>query len=347
MKKRLVIGLLILSLLCVGLLGGCYLRVPYLHPFIFDLCHYSCSDTAFNNCISNLKTPEQICQYMKDNFTGKIPMLFGKSPYKMWTKEVGDCRDFSCFGRYVAQQHGYTAYDLYMLINVPGIGRASHINGVYREGSSWSYSNCYKYNSGFSSFQAIVNDYCSGGTTCSKWIVYDDCNNVIAHKGITATTKFINPGSTEFMTFIGEEPKNRTALISGDRTMVNKGNPALYSGTLEQVAIWSYNTLYNVEVATFYRPDPKEKPNNLTTRGYQRIGTVFGGRLKEYTVNIDVQKGDYIGIYFTDLRRAMERDLSGYAGIWHQNFDRIPCTNLKFNFVSGDAISLGGVVITW
>jgi len=232
---------------------------------------------------------------------------------------------------------------MYMNLYVPGTGRASHINGIYKEGSSYSYSNCAGYRSGFSSFQAIVNDYCSGGTTCSSWAVYDDCDKIVSSKGITATTKFMNPGGDEFMTFIGEEPKNRSGIITGDRTIVNKGNPALYSGTLEQVGIWSYNTLYNVEIATFY----KTSGDKLSTRDYQSIGTVYGGSAREYTVNIDVQAGDYIGIYFTNFQRAIERDLSGYAGIWHQNGDRIPCTNLLFNFVAGDAISLGGIVISW
>jgi len=342
MKKQLVIGILILSLLCVGLLSGCVLKCPYLHPFIFDLCHWSSSNSAFVNCINGLHTPKEICQYMQDNFHYKY-VLFGKSPYDMWKNTWGDCRDYSCFGRYVAQQHGYTAYDMYLNMYVPGTGNATHIQGIYREGSSWSYSDTWKYYSGFSSFQAIVNHYSNRtGITIKGWVVYDNCRNVIGHKGITATTKFMNPGSDEFMTFIGEEPKNRAALISGCRTIVNKGNPALYSGTLEQIAIYSYNTLYNVEVATFYSTGT----NKLSTRDYQRIGTVYGGSAREYTVSLNVQKGDYIGIYFTDQQRAIERDLSGYAGIWHQNLDRIPCTNLLFNFISGDAISLGGVVIS-
>ena len=346
MKKKLLIGALIISLLCVGLLGGCVLRCPYLHPLIFNLCGWSSSDSAFNNCINNLKTPKEICQYMADNFHGKY-VLFGKSPYSMWTNTWGDCRDFSCFGRYVAQKHGYTAYDLYMLINVPGTGQASHINGVYIEDSGYSYSNCAGYRSGFSSFQAIVDDYCRGGITCCLWVVYDDCRKILSSKGITATTKFINPGGSSFASFIGEEPKNRTNYLTGDRTIVNKGNPALYSGTLENIGIWSYNTLYNVEVATFYRPDPSRNPDKLSTRSYQTIGTVYGGSAREYKVSLNVQEGDYIGIYFTDFQRAIELDTSGYAGIWHQNLDRIPCTNLLFNSMAGDAISLGGVVITW
>ena len=342
MKKKLLIGMLIISLLCVGLLSGCVLKVPYLHPFIFDLCRWSSSDSAFNNCINNLKTPEQICQYMQDNFEYYYTLI-GKSPYYMWREEWGDCRDYSCFGRYVAQRHGYTAYDMYLNLYVPGTGRASHVMGIYREGSSWSYSDTSAYRSGFSSFQAIVNDYARDGITVYSWVVYDNCRNIIDHKGITATTKFMNPGGDEFATFIGEEPKNRASTISGDRTIVNKGNPALYSGTLEKVMIRSYNTIYNVEIATFY----KVSGDRLSTRDYQRIGTVYGGSEREYTVNINIKAGDYIGMSFTNFTCQMERDLSGYAGIWHQNLDRIPCTNLEFNFMAGDAISLGGLVISW
>ncbi len=122
MKKKLIIGVLIISLLCVGLLSGCVIPCPYVQPFLYSLCHYSCSDTAFNNCINELETLEEICQYMGKNFTGRFT-LFGKSPYSMWINEWGDCRDFSCFGRYVAQQHGYTAYEMYMRIYIPGEGQ--------------------------------------------------------------------------------------------------------------------------------------------------------------------------------------------------------------------------------
>ena len=342
MKHFKKIGILVVGILIIVLLlSGCEvnLKVPYLHPIIFDLCHWSSSNSSFVSCINNLKTPEQICQYMEDHFTYKSPVVFGKSPYDMWKNTYGDCRDYSCFGSYVAQKHGYTAYDMYMNLSV-----GSHINGIYKEGSSYSYSNCYGYRSGFSSFQAIVNDYCKRqGTTCGTWVVYDDCRKITSSKGITAKTKFINPGSDECMTFIGEEPKNRSSWIAGGRTIINKGNPARYSGTIENIGIRSYSTLYNVQIATFY----KTGTDCFSTRDYQTIGTVYGGSAREYLVNLYVRAGDYIGMYFTGSSQAMERDLSGYAGIWHQNLDNIPCTNRHFDLISGDAISLGGIVITW
>jgi hypothetical protein len=280
---------------------------------------------------------------MRDNFTYKSPILFGKSPYSMWVNTYGDCRDFSCFGRYVAQQHGYTAYEMYMRIYIPGEGQGSHVMGIYREGSSYSYSDVSRYGgSGFGSFQAIINDFCEGaGVTYSSYAVYDNCKNVIAHKGITADTKFMNPGGREeFATFIGAEAKNRSKERGGiSMTLVNKENPALHDGAIRMVGIYSPQGLKNVKIATFYR----RYTNTLATRDYVSIGNIGSGE-QIFEIAIEVRKGDWIGMSFTS--GTIDTDTSGFDGIWAKGEDNIPCTYERFTWCDGDVISLGGFIVT-
>lgn len=330
-SKILLVGILI----AVLLLTGCVMT--------FNLCNWSSSNSAFNNLINTLNTPKKAIDWLKDN-CDYVSHSVAYSPYQVYAYKKYVCADASAFGRYAAHKHGYASWDL--ILQFSDFNK-THSIAIYKvDGTYDNSSNDDYYNWNDSSLWAAANHAANAYTahTVKSWYVNDYCNNVVDFKGITSKS-IIYPieglYGTDTSTFIGEEPKNRPAIISGDRTIVNKGNPALYSGTLEQVGIYSYNTLYNVEIATFYSTGT----NKLSTRDYQRIGTVYGGSLREYTVNIDVQEGDYIGIYFTDQMRSIERDLSGYAGIWHQNLDRIPCTNLLFNFVSGDAISLGGIVI--
>lgn len=340
MKKRLIIGILILSLLCIGLLSGCYIRVPYSSFFIFNLCNWSSSNSAFNNCINDLKTPKEICQYMKDNFHYKY-VIRGKSPYGMWLNTWGDCRDHSCFGRYAAQQHGYTAYDMYMTLIKSGYN-ASHIVGIYIEGSSYSYSSDSTYHSGYNSFQQIARAAAlEVGATLVGWVVYDDCRYVINSYNITTSTKFVNPGSSQYGTLIGEEAINRSGHFGEGYTIINKGVPAQASGTVKLVAIWASYSMSNVEVATFY----EVSPGRYSTRDTQSIGgTIFAGSRREYNVNLDVQVGDLIGIYFTSGH--IEKDVSGYSGTWSTRGDYIPCTNKSFSSYSGYCISLEGVVVS-
>ena len=340
MKKRLIIGILILSLLCVGLLSGCYIRVPYSNFFIFNLCNWSSSNSAFNNCINGLKTPAEICQYMRDNFHYKY-VIKGKSPYGMWLNTWGDCRDFSCFGRYAAQQHGYTAYDMYMTLRKGG-WPASHIVAIYKEGSSYSYSSNSTYHPGYSSFQQIAKAAAlEVGATLKGWVVYDDCQYVIDSYNVTTSTKFINPGSSQYGTLIGEEAINRSSIVTEGTTVINKGNPAQASGTVKLIAIWASYSIRGVEVATFY----EVSTGRYSTRDTQSIsGTVYAGSRREYAVNLNVQKGDLIGIHFTSGH--IEKAYSGYSGLWIKNGDYIPCTNMSFSFQSGSCISLEGVVVS-
>jgi hypothetical protein len=121
------------------------------------------------------------------------------------------------------------------------------------------------------------------------------------------------------------------ATISGDGgTYVHKDNPANDTGSITSIEIWAYSNLSNCEVATFY----VVSGNNLSTRDSETIGSVTAGSKQTFSgLSMDVQTGDYIGIYWTN-NASLERDDSGGAGYWYEGGDQIPCTNKLFSTVN-------------
>ena len=124
---------------------------------------------------------------------------------------------------------------------------------------------------------------------------------------------------------IGMPAIDRAFYLAGPRTAVNKGNPANATGIITTVEVWAYADMTNCEVATFY----EETTNKLTTRDYEAIGTVTSGSKQTFTVSLNVQTGDYLGIFYQS--GAIERDTSGGDGVWYDSADKIPCTNYEFS----------------
>ena len=90
------------------------------------------------------------------------------------------------------------------------------------------------------------------------------------------------------------------------------------------------------EVATFY----EGSANELTTRDYEAIGTVTSGSKQAFMVSLDVQTGDYLGIFYQG--GSIEKETFGMEGVWHNSGDRIPCTNYEFALGDTWAVSLYG-----
>lgn len=142
---------------------------------------------------------------------------------------------------------------------------------------------------------------------------------------------------------IGMPAIDRGATGSSLYTMINTAAVANASGKITTVEIYSWGNLANVEVATFFRPDPVLFPNIFTTRDSVFIGNVEQDAVRTFVVNLDVEAGDYIGMYCSGF---MEKDTSGFSGIWQVSGDKIPCTNQAFTFLAGDALSLHGTGAT-
>lgn len=139
---------------------------------------------------------------------------------------------------------------------------------------------------------------------------------------------------------IGASATDRETTQSA-QTLINKTNPANETGTITSVEIWANAGLSNCEVATFF----VVSGNFLSTRDSQSIGTVAAGSKQTFEVNLNVQAGDYIGMYYT--AGLIERDSYGFGGMWtNYGGDNIPCTNVEFSLLAGDAISLYGTGTT-
>lgn len=125
----------------------------------------------------------------------------------------------------------------------------------------------------------------------------------------------------------------------GYRTVINKNNPANISGKITSIEIWSFSTIEDCKVAIFYTVGG----NVFSTRNYAVIGTVPGGSKQIFAVNLNVRKGDYIGMYYSYSGAAgVMHDETGGAGVWWKHSDYIPCTSEEFSFHDGWIISLCG-----
>jgi len=133
------------------------------------------------------------------------------------------------------------------------------------------------------------------------------------------------------------------ATATTTATLIEGANAANATGKITSVEIWSKigNDLVNCEVATFYSTGE----NEFSTRDIQYIGAVISGSKQIFEVDLDVQIGDYIGIYFS--AGQIELAISGGTCIWYIDAeDNIPCTTTVFTLGSSWVISLCGTGAT-
>ena len=142
---------------------------------------------------------------------------------------------------------------------------------------------------------------------------------------------------------VGNVATTRVSNIESAYTMIAKGDAANASGKITSVEIYCYNTLNGCEVATFYAVDA----THYTTRDYETVdngngaGVVLQGSKQTFTVDLDVEEGDLIGVWYTSGRYYFDsggNDI-GIVG------DHIPCTNEAITELS-ITISLYGIGVT-
>ena len=95
------------------------------------------NDIEFINTIKTLDTPENICNFMQDNFTFKDNFYNAPDPYNLWLIKEGDCDDMSTFATFVANYHGYTTYQIHLYFEGACI---CHSLAVYLENGKYTYS---------------------------------------------------------------------------------------------------------------------------------------------------------------------------------------------------------------
>ena len=138
---------LIVLLILITCLTGCG---------FFNLNGFAPDDLEFLAVVESLDTPEKICDYMKENFTYKIHYLYAPDPYTLWKLKEGDCNDFSTFAVFIANWHGYEAYQIRISFKDTSM---AHYLGVFVE-DGYNYSSNKNYHSiSADTFEEIVLDY--------------------------------------------------------------------------------------------------------------------------------------------------------------------------------------------
>lgn len=167
--KKIVIGLLLMVLLLVGC-------------GIFNLSYFvTPDDLKFDAVVVSLSTPVRICYYMWQNFTYTTHILHTPSPYTLWKIKEGDCNDFSTFGVYIANYHGYETYQIHISLLKVDIAY-THAIAVYVEDGKYTYSSNRYYKPIYvDTFGEIIGHWEKNQTTYQviSYKVYDYGNNLI------------------------------------------------------------------------------------------------------------------------------------------------------------------------
>ena len=140
---------------------------------------------------------------------------------------------------------------------------------------------------------------------------------------------------------VGAIPIDRGSITIAGRTYVDLNNPANASGIIHSIKVWSNSNLTNLVVGTFYLVSG----STYKCRDSVYIGAVEEDAERTFTeLSITVVEGDYIGFYTPSDGGAIEKDTSGYAGIWGVAGEHIdPGDEVEYTLLyDGDAISLYG-----
>jgi len=141
---------------------------------------------------------------------------------------------------------------------------------------------------------------------------------------------------------VGAEAIDIDAGLGSGYTCISKSNPANASGKITSVEIYAYNNMTGAIVATFYRPDPTGQPDYLVARDSYEIGSVTAGSKQTFEVDLDVEAGDYLGIYVPSDSGAIEFDMSGGDGRWYKAGNYTQTTGEIFTFNANYVFSLYG-----
>jgi len=139
-------------------------------------CGVTPDNDEFIACIKELNTPEEIGNYMLENFEYEIHDFYTLSPYELWKTKKGDCDDFSAFGVFVADYHGYETYQIKIFDN----SFYNHYIAVYDEDIWLSITDNSYYYFGFDTFREIVDYVCDIRLrTWTRYIVYDFWDDIV------------------------------------------------------------------------------------------------------------------------------------------------------------------------
>ncbi len=134
---------------------------------------------------------------------------------------------------------------------------------------------------------------------------------------------------------IGGDVINDSQNWSSNYTIVSKTNPANEAGIIDTVNIWANLNMSGCIIAIF-----SVDGNNVTARDSVYIGDISFGSQQLTDLSLEVEAGDYIGMYFSGGK--IERNDNGGSGMWFKTGDQTSCVDTAFTFNVGDRVSLNG-----
>jgi hypothetical protein len=93
---------------------------------------------------------------------------------------------------------------------------------------------------------------------------------------------------------VGPGATDRAGSQGYGDTYIDIDNPANASGIINSVELWFDTNASGVKVGVFYGSGTA-----YTCHGYVSIGSVTAGSKQTFAVNLAVQSGDFLGVYFT------------------------------------------------
>ena len=134
---------------------------------------------------------------------------------------------------------------------------------------------------------------------------------------------------------VGNAAVNRNSYINQGNTNVDSTHSANASGTITSVEIYATTAMNGVSVGIF-----SAVGNALTTRAYVSIGNIAQYKTT-HSVNLEIEEGDYIGIYWTS--GTMENETSVInTGRWYYPGNVINSTGRTFSISANKIMSIQG-----
>ena len=133
-------------------------------------------DQVFIAVISTLYTPENIGNYMLENFTYEIHDFTAQTPYELYLSKKGDCDEFAAFGVFAANYHNIETWQMEIFDNTI----FSHYVAVYNEDIWLSITDNQNYFFGFDDFKEIAEYVCQiRNKDWKSYTVYDYDMNIV------------------------------------------------------------------------------------------------------------------------------------------------------------------------
>ena len=106
---------------------------------------------------------------------------------------------------------------------------------------------------------------------------------------------------------IGPDSIDRYTVRSGGTTDINYTNPANLSGTIKLIQVYSAEAMEGLKAGIFYLISGA----TFRCRSAVLLGSVPAYTQKVFTTELPVQKGDYLGYYFSGTGRIELDNLVG------------------------------------